>query len=465
MLKRSPIRSLWSLLLALLLLAACSGGAPTGQQPTAGKAATPTAARQERVSLVLSDWLLTEKHWEPSLLKAVERYKQDHLNVDLHLDYVSYAEKDKKYAAEMAAGTGPDVVHLHAYALRSFIERGYLLDLTSFVEQEGGEAYLSTWYPQATDLTRKDQKTYGIPADYMTMALFYNAELFEEAGLDPDKPPKTWSEFEEYARKLTRDRDGDGAIDTWGFGTIGAVDPGFELRFSPFLYSHGADYLNAQQTCSALNTPEARAAFNFFTGLGMGDSVIPPGVTNQNAGSVRRQMASDQVAMKIGSGWSIPIMAAVNPTVKETVRVAPIPAADGVNAEYTTTGWVSVWAINRNTKHPKEAWELIKFLTAAQQEQQWFDDARVTSARQDVSTQYTPLLNDPVAQVLVGQRKTARFVPQLKEWPQIIEAINKATQDAFTGTATQEQALREAHNRINIILSVYQTDGQTCPAF
>jgi ABC-type glycerol-3-phosphate transport system substrate-binding protein len=74
-------------------------------------------------------------------------------------------------------------------------------------------------------------------------------------------------------------------------------------------YSHGADYLNSDQTCSALNTRQARAAFRFFTGLALTDKVIPPGVTNQNAGSVHRQMASGQIAMKIGSGWTIPILA------------------------------------------------------------------------------------------------------------------------------------------------------------
>jgi multiple sugar transport system substrate-binding protein len=455
------MRFVWCQMLALSLLTACARDAPAAQEP-------PTSAAKGRAapaSLILSDWLLTEKHWEPSLLRAVARYKQEHLNVELQLDYVSYAEKDKKYAAQMAAGTGPDVVHLHAYALRSFIERGYLLDLTPFIQQEGGESFLKTWYPQALELTRKGQSSYGIPADYMTMALFYNTELFKEAGLDPDRPPRTWGEFRDYAKKLTRDRDGDGTVDTWGFGTIGAIDPGFELRFSPILYSHGADYLNSDQTCSALNTRQARAAFRFFTGLALTDKVIPPGVTNQNAGSVRRQMASDQIAMKIGSGWSIPIMAAVNPKVRETVRVAPIPAAEGVKAEYTTAAWVSVWAVNKNTKYPEEAWELIKFLTARQQEQQWFDDARVTSSRQDVSTSYAPLVSDPVAQVLVGQRKTAKFVPQLKEWPQIVEVINKAAQDAFTGAKSQEGALKEAHDRINEILSVYRMAGQTCPGF
>jgi hypothetical protein len=80
----------------------------------------------------------------------------------------------------------------------------------------------------------------------------------------------------------------------------------------------------------------------------------------------------------------------------------------------------------------------------------------VTSSRQDVSTGYAPLVGDPVAPVLIGQHRSAKFVPQLKEWPQITEAINKAAQDAFTGVKSQEAALKEAHERINAILTVYR---------
>lgn len=169
--------------------------------------------------------------------------------------------------------------------------------------------------------------------------------------------------------------------------------------------------------------------------------------------------------MLIDSGWTIPIMTAMNPKANEFMRVAEIPVADGANPEYTTSAWLSVWAINKNTKHPEEAWELIKFLTAKEQEQQWFDDGRVTSSRQDVSTNYEPLVNDPVAQVLVSQLDTAKFVPQLKEWPQIITEINSAVQEVFTEKKTPEDALRDTHNHINTILKVYRTEGQTCPAF
>jgi ABC-type glycerol-3-phosphate transport system substrate-binding protein len=230
---------------------------------------------KEEVTLVFSDWHLTEPHWEKSLKEAFETFEAEHPNIKLELDYVSYGDKDTKYATEIQAGAGPDVIHLHAYSLRSFIERGFLMDITPFIEEEGDDAFLSPWYPQTLAMMQYEGAYYAIPGDFMSMALFYNTNLYEEAGLDPSKPPATWDEFLEYAQALTRDRDGDGQVDTWGFGTMGAIAPGFELRFSPILFSHGGDYLNEDYTCSALNTPEAKEAFAFFTGLFTEYEVIP----------------------------------------------------------------------------------------------------------------------------------------------------------------------------------------------
>lgn len=420
----------------------------------------------EQVTLVFSDWHLTEPHWEVSLIEAFEMFQEEHPNITIELDYVSYGEKETKYATEIEAGVGPDVFHLHAYSLRSFIERGYLLDITPFIEAEG-EGFLDIWYPQTLDMMQYEDAYYAMPGDFMSVVLFYNMNLFEEAGLDPEVAPATWDDFLADAQALTRDRDGDGELDTWGFGTIGAIDPGFELRFSPILFSHGATYLNEDGTCAALNTPEALAAFEFFVNLVVEYGVVPPGVTAQNPGTVRQQMANEQIAMLLGSGWTPPIVDTNNPDLNalEVLRAAPVPMAAGVEPEYGTTAWLSAWAINPNSEHPEEAWELVKFITSRAMEEQWFDDARVLSSRQDVSGEYEPLLEDPFAAVIAAELPNSQFVPQLREWPQIIEAVNVAAQEGLTGVKTTAQALEDAYTLINDLLSDYRNAGETCPAF
>jgi len=424
------------------------------------------ASGAPKVKIVFSDWHLTEPHWEKALKEAMAIFMARNPDIEVELDYVSYGEKEVKYITAIEAGVGPDVMHLHAYSLPMFMGKGYLYDITSLIAAEG-PGFLDPWYPITLELMRKDGYYYAMPGDFMAMIFLYNTKLFKEAGLDPTKPPKTWDEFLDYAKKLTRDRDGDGRIDTWGNGTVGKIDPGFELRFTPLLLSNGADYLTPDYKYSSLNTPAAKEAFKFWIELYSVHKVIPPGVTDMSPGKVREQMAAEKVAMKLSSGWGPPIIDQINPALKafEVLEAAPVPVKAGTAPKIRTTAWLSSWVVNRNTKHSAEAWRLVKFITSKEMEEKWFRDARVLSSRRDVSEQYKELLKDKFAKVIAAELSRAKFVPQIIEWPKIIEAVNIAVQEGYVEKKTPMKALEDAYNRINDILSIYRAPGETYPPF
>ncbi|MFQ6065774.1 MAG: ABC transporter substrate-binding protein [bacterium] len=421
--------------------------------------ALASSAWAQKVTLTFSDWHLTEPHWEQALKEGIAKFEAENPEIKVTLEYVSYAEKETKYITALEAGKGPDVFHLHAYSVRSFIERGYLYDVTGFIEKEGpcwyGKDFLDPWYPQTLELVRKDGRYYALPEDFMAMVLFRNKNLYKEAGLDPASPPKTWEEFLTYAKKLTK-------ADRWAFGTVGAISPGFELRFTPVLFSHGGSYLTPDYKRSALDSPEAKQAFKFFVELHTKHGVIPPGVTARNPGDVREQLATQEVAMILGSGWTVPIVDGLNPDLNapEVLEASSVPVAKGISPEFRTTAWLSTWMIGKNTKHPEEAWKLLKHQTSKPMVEKWFRDARVLSSRRDVSGGleaqgiggYNELLFDKFAKVIAGELAYAKFVPQLKEWTEIIETVNTAVQEAFTGAKSIDKALSDASKRINGIL-------------
>ena len=408
----------------------------------------PAAAQQ--VELRFSDWHLTEDVWNKSLNEAMDMFHQQHPNIKVVLEPVSYKEKETKYTVESAAGRAPDVFHVHAFSLPLFFSKGFAEDLTPFIANEP-KGFLDAWYPLPLELMQHNGKTHAMPGDYMTMVLFYNSEMFTAAGLDPAKPPETWSQFLLYARKLTRDTDGDGKIDQWGFGTVGAKSPGFSLRFGPFLWSFGADYLTPDMKRSALNTPEAREAFAFFVQLYTRHKVVPPGLTAMNPQEVRTQLAQKKVAMILGSGWTPPIVNKINPDLNafEVLYCAPAP----MKRKKATAIWLSSWVMSPNTKHPNESWELIKFITSKEIELKWFIDNRVTSARRDVSGVAPEILNDKFASVLASQLPYGKVEPQIPQWPEIMDTFTTSLQEAIVGMKTPEKALSEAHERINAILS------------
>ena len=60
-------------------------------------------------------------------------------------------------------------------------------------------------------------RSYAVPDEFTTLALYYNKEMFTNAGLNPNKLPESWQEFIEYAKKLTKDLDADGKPEQYGF--------------------------------------------------------------------------------------------------------------------------------------------------------------------------------------------------------------------------------------------------------
>ncbi len=403
----------------------------------------------EQVTLRFSDWHLTEDVWNKSLNEGMDIFHKQYPNIKVVLEPISYGEKETKYTVESAAGRAPDVFHVHAFSLPMFFGKGFAKDLTPFIEKEGS-GFLDAWYPLPIKLMKHNGKIHAMPGDYMTMVLFYNTNMFKEAGLDPNKPPKTWDEFLGYAKKLTRDTDGDGKVDQWGFGTVGAKSPGFSMRFGPFLWSYGADYLTPDMNKSALHSSEANEAFKFFVELYTEHKVVPPGLTAMNPQEVRTQFAQKKVAMILGSGWTPPIVNKINPDLNafEVLKCAPAP----MKQKQATAIWLSSWVMSPNAKHPNEAWELLKFITSKEMELKWFVDNRVTSARKDVSGVAPQILNDKFASVMASQLPNGKVEPQISQWPEIMDTFTTSLQESIVGMKSPQKALSEADKRTNAIL-------------
>src|SRR5690606_31370250 len=100
-----------------------------------------------------------------------------------------------------------------------------------------------------------------------------------------------------------------------------------------------------------------------------------------DANGTRRLLASKQVAMKIGTMWSIAEVGGMNPELHGLLQMAPMPVLAGTSPRITSTLYQKSLFMNPNTKHPEAAWKLIQFLTDPPQMEKWFDDNNMLSAR------------------------------------------------------------------------------------
>jgi multiple sugar transport system substrate-binding protein len=411
------------------------------------------ASALAQVTLTYSDWQLAQDIWGRSLREAMAEFERQNPGIKVATEPVALGQRDVKFTTAIRAGAGPDVFALDANPVKQYIQQGWVKELTPFIAKEGGPSWLADFYPASMQVLTEDGKVYGIPKNVVAMVMVYNSDLYKKVGVTP---PKTWDEFRVVNRKLTRATKPGGPIDQWG-STLVLAQACFDLRFSVVLRGFGGDFLTPDWKHSALNSPEAKKAFDFVVEVIRVDKTMPPGVAQVDCNAARRLLANRTIAMKIGTMWSMAEVSGMNPDLDgwNVLKMAPIPQDPSSKSKVRSTLYQKSLFMNPNTKHPEEAWKLLKFLTDAKQMQKWFDDNNMLSARRSVNDTYQPIVNSESARIVSAEIAEGRaaFLPLIPQWPEVLEAFRQNLQAAVAGTKSADQARLDAHNRIEAILA------------
>ncbi|MDR1427991.1 MAG: sugar ABC transporter substrate-binding protein [Bifidobacteriaceae bacterium] len=205
--RKSLVATLTALAMTVVI-SACSNDSPTteessdpatssaGEETTAGddtESGTEDAETGEQTTITV--WA-----WEPTLEDVVPAFEAANPDIKVDLQNVGGAgDTYTKLDNAIAAGSGgPDISQVEYYAVAQYALPEYLADLTEF----GADALADTFTPGTWNAVTMSNSgsVYGLPVDSGPMALFYNKDTFDEAGVS--EPPATWDEFYEAAQKV-----------------------------------------------------------------------------------------------------------------------------------------------------------------------------------------------------------------------------------------------------------------------
>jgi len=138
-----------------------------------------------------------------------DQFNKEHPGIRVNPVYSgSYADTRTKVQAAIKAHKPPAVALMFSIDLFSLLSMDAIIDYDSLCTTKEDKEWLSGFYEGFMKNSRTGGKTYGIPWQRSTIILYYNKDAFREVGLDPNKPPATWAELEEYAKKLTKIENG-----------------------------------------------------------------------------------------------------------------------------------------------------------------------------------------------------------------------------------------------------------------
>jgi multiple sugar transport system substrate-binding protein len=300
--------------------------------------------------------------------KVVDAFNRSQYKITV--EYLSVSNVDRKTLVATAGGDPPDVGGVWLYNVFSFADRNALTPLDDFIRAEGYtvEQWLDRYAPIYASMCQYRGRVWALPSTPSTTALHWNKTLFREAGLDPDRPPRTVEELDAMSDKLVKRDPKTGEIIQLGFLP---QEPGWFAWAFPKWF--GGDYivndeivigklpanLEAYRWTEGYTRRYGLEAIKSFT-AGFGNFASP-----QNA------FMAGKVAMVFQGVWLNNYLKQFAPGMD--YGVAPFPATKP-GLENFTVADSDILVIPRGAKHPREAWEFIKFVSSINPQASRFEE-------------------------------------------------------------------------------------------
>lgn len=330
--------------LACAVLAACLVLAGCG-----GDQASEITSGQGRVQLVYQDW---RTEWFPPMAqRELAVFRAEH--PDLSVFYTPDPENlTDQMPLDMQAGNAADVFQGCCGFFPAWAQDGYVLDITKYVQTDLDKAVVADWDPaQYKAFFDSSGRQYGVPKYQGTLVLYYNKDIFDQYKVAYPDASWTHEDYLAAMKRLTRDTNGDGTTDIWG----SMIDIGWD-RLQVHINAWGGHIVDPKdETKCDIDSPQALAALEWVRARMWDDKVMATFTDVNNVGT-QAAFSEGKLAMVEDGSWALK---GILEHSNFRIGVAPIPAGPAGRVTLSTTDGFGIYS---RTQHPREAWELVKFL-------------------------------------------------------------------------------------------------------
>jgi multiple sugar transport system substrate-binding protein len=387
-----------ALALLIPLIAACGGQATQtggGQGAQAG----------EKVTIRLATWAGVDESKE--LQAVIDKVNATATTFEI-VHEAQPADYYTKLQTNLAGGTAADLLWLSQEYIAGYAEKGALLDISDrLAADERPAAQLDDYYPSVLQTAQYDGKTYGLPWIAQPVMLYYNPQMFANAGVAAPDESWTWDDFKAAAAQLTQDTNGDGKADQYGTAFNGW--PPIQM----FIWQAGGEVISEDKTTSPLDSPEALAGATFYADIIYNPLYAAPEdvIKEQGFGELAK---NGLVAMFFGgAGDDLDYAHTKDPKFAE-MKVALVPMGPENRA---TFAWTAATSINAATKNPDAAYQALVELTEG------IHHWKIVAPRKSLATEAVivasvPEKQDSAAMILkaLPDARSFRIVPRQSDW-------------------------------------------------
>ena len=361
----------------------------------------------------------------------------------------TYQDSITKALTAVKSGEPPVMSILLSTDMFTLIDEDAIVPFDDLIKTADDQAWLKSFYPAFMENSQTGGRTWGIPFQRSTIVLYYNKELFKEAGLDPNRPPQNWKGQVEYAQKLTK-RDASGNVTQWGMQIPSSGFPYW--LFQALAIQAGTNLMNAAGRQNFYHPPGVIGGLPNQGALRKKHKVHPEGIVEW--GTTPKDFFEKKAAMMWTTTGNL---TNVRNNAKFDFGVAMLPAG---KQRGSPTGGGNFYLFKKSTPAQREAaFKFIKWATTPARAAQWGIDTGYVAVRADAWD--TPAMKQyvagfPAAAVARDQLPFAKAELSTHDNQRVTKALNDGLQAALTGTKTPEAAMKDAQREAERLLRSFQ---------
>jgi multiple sugar transport system substrate-binding protein len=347
-----------------------------------------------------------------------------------------------------AAQNLPDVFAMSSAFLDEWAADGLVMNIQEYVDRDimpVADDYFVGAFDQARFPSKVDGDLHAFPYAFVHTVLYYNMDMFDEAGLDYPSEGWTWDDFLEAAIALTL---GDDQYGFWFYGRYAQIEP--------WIYQNNGRLLSADKTRFEPDD-NAIEALEFLVSLVEEYGVAPEPADMEG---IRQQdvFPLGLAAMWVDGSWNINNNRTQIGDGDTRWGLAPIPR--GPNwVEDTAFGWPDLLAVSPFSPHPDEAWELVRCITGPDRTLELTDQGKIAIYQPISQTEefLEPDLMPVNKEFLLDWAQYIgpnSFTPGWGEWRGYVGGAGMEGQitEVLNGNITLEQALEDITQLANEVL-------------
>lgn len=409
------MRKKWSLPLALLmivgLLAACGSGkstdsaSPSASSSAIGSApasapASPNSDPGEPITLTFASWSISEEATKGALEQMAQNFTALHPNVKIEFIGIPFGDIKQQTFVMASSGNSPDIIQTFTATFPTYAASDIIIPLDDLM----GKEYIDDLFPSYKEDYTYNGKLMGVPWAPSPYVLYWNKELFKQAGL-PDRAPQTYEEMLSFAEAISNLKT-DSGEQIFGLGEATEKLPINGMIALRNIYGFGGSIFGEDGKVN-VNTPEVVETLKYY------QNIVAGGLSPQGAKlkDLRNLFSIGRLGMYSDGYYGRKVfqnLSGKGEAYDEVWGAALIPA--NKTNDSVSIGEAHGLVISKDSKHPDMAAAFIKYLTEADAITLYHENSDVMSARMSVSAM--PAFNSSdFDKTLVDQMTKIRALP------------------------------------------------------